>query len=217
VTVGREIRRIREAKGWGQAKLAMAAGTSVSAVSQIETGARNPSAVTLEKVAVALGVEVADLFPKVQARLPLDATAGAGRGQGQESVSEGYRMAWRDALNALAERWEERVKDEVFTLDAVDEFFLTLWDVSQSVSDAIKAEQSETMAFITEAMQRASTRGAAAHLEEMQATGMTLAASRLLKAADAVYLAAKQRFRETEFKEIAQHYEEAREALSLAA
>jgi transcriptional regulator with XRE-family HTH domain len=55
--VGREIRRLREARGWSQAKLAGATGMGVSGISQIETGARNPSAVTLWKIAGALGVE----------------------------------------------------------------------------------------------------------------------------------------------------------------
>ena len=70
--VGREIRRIREGKGWSQAKLAAAADMGVSGISQIETGVRNPSAVTLSKISQALGVGVADLFPKAQARLPLE-------------------------------------------------------------------------------------------------------------------------------------------------
>jgi transcriptional regulator with XRE-family HTH domain len=70
MNVGHEIRRLREAKGWSQAKLAGAADMGVSGVSQIETGARNPSAVTLSKIAEALGVGVADLFPKGQAPLP---------------------------------------------------------------------------------------------------------------------------------------------------
>lgn len=70
--VGREIRRAREAKGWSQAKLAGAADMGVSGISQIETGARNPSVVTLSKIAEALGAEVADLFPKGQPPLPLD-------------------------------------------------------------------------------------------------------------------------------------------------
>jgi transcriptional regulator with XRE-family HTH domain len=74
--VGREIRRLREEKGWSQAKLAGAADMGTSGISQIETGARNPSAVTLAKIAEALGVGVADLFPKAQAPLPLDGPVG---------------------------------------------------------------------------------------------------------------------------------------------
>jgi transcriptional regulator with XRE-family HTH domain len=72
MTVGYEIRRLREEKGWSQAKLAAAADMGVSGVSQIETGARNPSAITLAKLANALGAEVADLFPKGQPPLPFE-------------------------------------------------------------------------------------------------------------------------------------------------
>jgi transcriptional regulator with XRE-family HTH domain len=70
--VGKEIRRLREAKGWGQTKLAATADMAVSGVSQIENGHRNPNSATLIKLAGALGVEVADLFPKGQAPLPLE-------------------------------------------------------------------------------------------------------------------------------------------------
>jgi transcriptional regulator with XRE-family HTH domain len=62
--IGSEIRRAREARGWSQAKLAAGADMGVSGISQIETGARNPSVVTLSKIADALGIEVVDLFPK---------------------------------------------------------------------------------------------------------------------------------------------------------
>src|SRR4051794_23478409 len=68
--VGKEIRRLRETRGWSQAKLAGASGMGTSGISQIETGARNPSAATLSKIAEALGVEVRDLFPLDQAPLP---------------------------------------------------------------------------------------------------------------------------------------------------
>jgi transcriptional regulator with XRE-family HTH domain len=74
--VGREIRRLREARGWSQAKLAGDTGMGVSGISQIETEARNPSAVTLWKIAGALGVEVGDLFPKAQSPLPFEEAAG---------------------------------------------------------------------------------------------------------------------------------------------
>jgi transcriptional regulator with XRE-family HTH domain len=70
MTVGQEIRRLREKKGWSQAKLGVLAGTGPSGISQIETGRRNPSAATLARIAKALGVEVRDLFPLGQAPLP---------------------------------------------------------------------------------------------------------------------------------------------------
>jgi transcriptional regulator with XRE-family HTH domain len=68
--IGQEIKRLREARGWIQAKLAVEAGMAPSAVNQIENGKRSPSASSLNKLARALGVEVVNLFPKEQAPLP---------------------------------------------------------------------------------------------------------------------------------------------------
>lgn len=68
--VGREVRRLREARDWSQTRLAVESGMSVSGVSMIENGHRNLSTVTLAKLARALEVEVRDLFPLGQAPLP---------------------------------------------------------------------------------------------------------------------------------------------------
>ena len=68
--VGKEVRRLREEKGWSQAKLGVESGLGPSGISQIETGRRNPSAASLQRIAEALGVEVRDLFPLGQAPLP---------------------------------------------------------------------------------------------------------------------------------------------------
>ncbi len=70
--IGREVRRLREERGWSQAKLAASADMAVSGISQIETGVRSPSAATLTKLARALKVEVADLFPKAEEPLPFE-------------------------------------------------------------------------------------------------------------------------------------------------
>jgi transcriptional regulator with XRE-family HTH domain len=65
-----ELRRLRKARGLSQAKLAALADLDPSTVSQIETGARRANTRTLERLATALGAEVADLFPKGQPPLP---------------------------------------------------------------------------------------------------------------------------------------------------
>jgi transcriptional regulator with XRE-family HTH domain len=106
--VGREIRRLREARGWSQAKLAGDTGMGVSGISQIETGARNPSAVTLWKIAGALGVEVGDLFPKAQSPLPFEDPAGRSPEERIEAsnsfaeVVEDLSITYRRALEDLA-------------------------------------------------------------------------------------------------------------------
>jgi transcriptional regulator with XRE-family HTH domain len=51
MTVGQQIRQLREEKGWSQAKLGVLSGTGPSGISQIETGRRNPSAATLQRIA----------------------------------------------------------------------------------------------------------------------------------------------------------------------
>lgn len=101
--VGREIRRIREAKRWPQAKLAAAADMAVSGVSQIETGARNPSAVTLSKIADALDVEVADLFPKAESPLPLPDFEE--QSQGPVKLPTERRAVFADVITDAAEYW----------------------------------------------------------------------------------------------------------------
>lgn len=70
--LGQEVRRLREERGWSQAKLAAGADMAVSGISQIETGIRSPSAATLTKLARAFDLEVADLFPKAEEPLPFE-------------------------------------------------------------------------------------------------------------------------------------------------
>jgi transcriptional regulator with XRE-family HTH domain len=71
--IGEEIRRRRRQLGLTGTELAVRAGMAPSAVSQIETGKRSPNSMSVMKLAEALGVEVAELYPKApQAPLPLE-------------------------------------------------------------------------------------------------------------------------------------------------
>jgi transcriptional regulator with XRE-family HTH domain len=71
--MGREIRRLREEKGWTQAALAVYSGMDPSSINLIERGQRNASTRSVQKIADALGVGVGDLFaPKGQSPLPLE-------------------------------------------------------------------------------------------------------------------------------------------------
>lgn len=67
-----EVRRLRQERGWNQSELAFRSRLAPSVISQIENGKRDPSAGTLKKLAKALEVEVADLFPKAQSPLPFE-------------------------------------------------------------------------------------------------------------------------------------------------
>jgi len=108
--IGREVKRLREARGWSQAKLAVEAQMSVSGVSQIENGRRNLSTATLAKLAEALDVEVSDLFPKAQAPLPLEDEGTGGAFRAYEAVANTRRRARRFRFDG-----EERF-DHAFSL-----------------------------------------------------------------------------------------------------
>lgn len=111
--VGLEVKRLREEKGWSQAKLAVAAGMSVSGVSQIENGKRNLSTATLIKLARALETEVANFFPKAQASLPLEEEDA--RRRGYQSITE-FRI---EALERLADLWEKQLLRGQYDLETI--------------------------------------------------------------------------------------------------
>ena len=135
--VGREVRRLREERGWGQAKLAVEAGMAVSGVSQIENGKRNPNSATLTKLARALGVEVGDLFPKAEAaEVPLWSD------EAPERLPFNFREA-REFLELYCERWEQRLVDGAVDERAIEEFILTSHGWIPVLDVALTAEVNE--------------------------------------------------------------------------
>ncbi|PLS86812.1 MAG: hypothetical protein CYG60_05265 [Actinobacteria bacterium] len=109
--VGCEVKRLREKRGWSQARLAVEADMSVSGVSMIENGRRNLTTTTLAKLAVALGVQVADLFPKAEAPLPFEEDVPKQR-RSSEAVRESYARlieAWTKHVRSRARSWEEKL------------------------------------------------------------------------------------------------------------
>ncbi len=62
MNIGERIRKVREAKDRSQKEIALALGMDQSQYSKIELGKNDPTTTTLEKIAQALGVDVADFF-----------------------------------------------------------------------------------------------------------------------------------------------------------
>lgn len=60
--LGRNVRRLREQKGWSQEKFAFEADIHRTYVSDIERGARNPTITIVEKLATSLGTTAAELL-----------------------------------------------------------------------------------------------------------------------------------------------------------
>jgi transcriptional regulator with XRE-family HTH domain len=60
--VGLNIQRLRKERGWSQEAFGDEAGIDRTYVSGVERGIRNPTITVLERFAVALGVEPAELL-----------------------------------------------------------------------------------------------------------------------------------------------------------
>lgn len=60
--LARNLRRLREQKGWSQEKFAFEANIHRTYVSDIERGARNPTITVVEKLAVPFGVTASELL-----------------------------------------------------------------------------------------------------------------------------------------------------------
>jgi transcriptional regulator with XRE-family HTH domain len=59
--IGQRVKQLREARGWSQRQLENRAGISHGYISYLEAGERQPKMVTLEKIAGAFSVPVAQL------------------------------------------------------------------------------------------------------------------------------------------------------------
>jgi transcriptional regulator with XRE-family HTH domain len=112
VRVGGHIKRLREERGWSQPRLAVEAGVAVSAVSQIENGRRSPNVSTLDKLAEAFGVEVADFFPKAPAppsqRSLFNGLEEERRRGVLAEIRENFRET-REGLETYCDAWEQRI------------------------------------------------------------------------------------------------------------
>jgi transcriptional regulator with XRE-family HTH domain len=129
------VRELRFERGLSQAKLAARAGIDPSTVNQIETGKRSPSANSLNKLARALDVEVADLFPKGQSPLPLDDVAGAEtellrrvldavrQDTKRQSQTIARTKSSEGQVQAMTEFAEDKVRAELRAAGVPDELF----------------------------------------------------------------------------------------------
>ena len=64
--LGMRIRYLRKQKGLSQEDLALEACINKNYLSDLERGTRNPTVIILEKIAEALGVDLATLFKGIQ-------------------------------------------------------------------------------------------------------------------------------------------------------
>src|SRR5215207_2411675 len=103
------IRQLRKAKGLSQAKLAVMADMDPATLNRLEQGKGNPNIRTLERVAGALGVEVADLLGKASAPPPsLEPSFN-------DVLDDERRIAaigrFEENLRHFTSQWREELKD----------------------------------------------------------------------------------------------------------
>ncbi len=63
--LGRNVKRLREQKGWSQEKFAFEADIHRTYISDIERGARNPTVTIVEKLAASLSVTASELLEEI--------------------------------------------------------------------------------------------------------------------------------------------------------
>jgi transcriptional regulator with XRE-family HTH domain len=156
----RELTRIREERGLSQQGLADASCVNKATINQIERGRRSPNLETLEKLADALAVEMADFFPKAQAPLPLDVPAG-GAGSLKLSLTdviadlqrtaarhEGFQET-QQGLDGFCEAWEKRIAEGDFDKAAIEEAGRTIKSFWPAVKAAADAEIVDGMRFVS--------------------------------------------------------------------
>ena len=107
------IRQLRNERGLSQVKLAVMADMDPATLNRLERGTGNPNLKTLERVAEALGVEVADFFPKAPRRSSLEPSLFNGLDEERRrgvlaEIRENFRET-REGLELYCDAWERRI------------------------------------------------------------------------------------------------------------
>jgi transcriptional regulator with XRE-family HTH domain len=87
--IARQLRQLRDARGWSLDALAERSGVSRSNISLIERGQSSPTATVLDKLSAGLGVTVATLFEEAEPAGPQPLSRVADQPQWQDPAS-GY-------------------------------------------------------------------------------------------------------------------------------
>jgi transcriptional regulator with XRE-family HTH domain len=122
------IRQLRRERGLSQVKLAVMADMDPATLNRLERGTGNPNLKTLERVADALGVEVADFFPKGRRSSP-EPTLLNGLGDERHASS-----VFADALITTAE-WLASAEPPQSLADVLKRFGIL--DVLYSIAEPL--------------------------------------------------------------------------------
>lgn len=113
----KELKRIRNERGWSQQKLADEAQINKVTLVHIETGKTSPNVDTLDKLALALEVEIGDFFPKAQAQLWQDPSP-------EQGPKHSFRFA-AQGIEEFCEHWTERLQDPDLSYQSLRDFLVS--------------------------------------------------------------------------------------------
>jgi transcriptional regulator with XRE-family HTH domain len=161
------IRQLRKERGLSQVKLAVMADMDPATLNRLERGTGNPNLKTLERVADALGVEVADFFPKAPSRSSPQASLNDALEDLRSTTYrfEGYR-AIQKAVDEYREQWEKRLAEGDFDKAALEEAGRALkafWPAVTAATDAemvegarwgVQSEEAAAQSVLLPAIQR---------------------------------------------------------------
>jgi transcriptional regulator with XRE-family HTH domain len=170
------IRELRKERGLSQVKLAVMADMDPATLNRLERGTGNPNLKTLERVADALGVEVAALLPKAHGPSSpepslFNGLSGAGEGL---NLNAAY---WIENLNAQAELVEHIIEGGSYDLETIwhlEGAALEFWGtysrtVRRLVREWCTKAQTESLRLAETRMREARSAARRAYLERREA------------------------------------------------
>jgi transcriptional regulator with XRE-family HTH domain len=134
------IRQLRKEQGLSQAKLAVMADMDPATLNRLERGTGNPNLKTLERVADALGVEVADFFPEAPRRSSPEPSLFNGLEDERRLLD--YRKC-REALDRFCDYWEQALDEDRLDRRVYDEFNTGVQLTSKLLIELLRAEKVE--------------------------------------------------------------------------
>ncbi len=153
------IRQLRKDRGLSQAKLAVMADMDPATLNRLERGTGNPNLKTLERVADALEVGVADLLPKALRRSSLEPTLN------DVLEDERHPPFVAEAVAAVAEKWQEAASNPTASLREIN----TAVEAALALGEALIGQLDKPSAAGYSAEKREAIRLAARLVEISQA------------------------------------------------
>lgn len=120
MAIGRQVRKLRQAKNLTALDLSKAASVSLAMISKIENGQTSPSLVTLQRIASGLGTSITSLFSQFEEQRDVSYVRA---GEGLEIERRGTRAGHHYRLLGHGVRGEVDVEPYLVTLSDTSDVF----------------------------------------------------------------------------------------------